>query len=289
MPVAVSTTISCGALEPRRCRGRAARPATRAGAADRRRAACASIDCTRSRSASTSSRALGLEAHRAGTGRARRAHRRSRSSPSTGCSPRGARRRRSTSRSISVTSAPSVAATVAQVLPAGPPPMITSRVRASAQGTRSARSVRPRLRMPELRDDALTGRSVIVRRSRAAARTVQPHRSRRRTRVRGPATARSAPGTSTQTPPESHRTGSRRTRHARLAGARRAEPLPDRRAPTRHRGRPAARTRWSSCPRRTIADLRRAHRRRRPPRCSRAARPGPSPRSTPATRTCRRS
>ena len=32
-----------------------------------------------------------------------------------------------TSRSTSVTSAPSVAATVAHVLPAGPPPMITSR------------------------------------------------------------------------------------------------------------------------------------------------------------------
>ena len=62
-----------------------------------------------------------------------------RPSPCSGCSPRGARRRRSMSRSISVTSAPSDAATVAAVFPPGPPPMITKRTGTTSRLRAAAR------------------------------------------------------------------------------------------------------------------------------------------------------
>ena len=54
-----------------------------------------------------------------------------------------------TSRSTSVTSAPSVAATVAHVLPAGPPPMITSRTPETLRhGIQATRHRAPSLRLP---------------------------------------------------------------------------------------------------------------------------------------------
>ena len=61
---------------------------------DRLRAGGPRSTRTRSRSASTSRWPSACEAHRRARGRARPARRRWRSAPSTGCSPRGARRRR---------------------------------------------------------------------------------------------------------------------------------------------------------------------------------------------------
>ena len=76
-----------------------------------------------------------------------------------------------TSRSTSVTSAPSVAATVAHVLPAGPPPRITSRtpemrVTHPGYGTPLACGS-----VPELRHDELSGRWVLL----APGRAARPH------------------------------------------------------------------------------------------------------------------
>src|SRR5690606_8445005 len=82
-----------------------------------------------------------------------------------------------TSRSISVTSAPSCAATVAQVLPAGPPPMMTRRVVGTSPGyagevaTPGLARVASRdvgAGVPELRHDALTGRLVLLAPGRRA-------------------------------------------------------------------------------------------------------------------------
>src|SRR6476659_4567617 len=83
------------------------------------------------------------------------------------------------SRSTSVTSAPSVAATVAAVLPAGPPPRITKRTDTPpGYRTRSARNATgaiASLTLPEMRHDALTDRLVIV----AAERAARPETFRR--------------------------------------------------------------------------------------------------------------
>ena len=108
-------------------------------AVEERRVPCSSrcsMPAMRARRASRSTLGLDLgEAHLQACGRRTPWRRRWRSWPWTGCSPRGGRRRRSTSCSTSVTSAPSRAAWVAAVLPAGPPPMITKRTATRAQAT----------------------------------------------------------------------------------------------------------------------------------------------------------
>src|SRR5882724_6755114 len=113
------------------------------------------------------------------------------------------------SRSIIVTSAPSDAATVAAVLPAGPPPMITKRtgtvrrLRARALSGRAHRtdSVQP---MPEVRHDALSGRTVLV----APGRAARPHSA---PLPPAPAARRAdcafCSGNEHETPPEVARTG----------------------------------------------------------------------------------
>ena len=154
-----------------------------------------------------------------------------------------------TSRSTSVTSAPSVAATVAHVLPAGPPPRMTSRVLGTctayrrrltllrhrvACGTLAARS-RP---MSELRQDSSPGGSCWSR--RAVEHDPSPSRSRHATHrereCHGP-TARSARATSTRRRPSwSARAGAPGSPGLARPGV--PEPVPDRR---RRRGRRPAR------------------------------------------------
>ncbi len=114
------------------------------------------------------------------------------------------------SRSISVTSAPRVAATVAQVLPAGPPPRITRLGIAANSRTRPDRSSsrgRPRnlIAMSQLRHDPLSGHDVIVAAGRAARPTTFATGGRRRRGL--DASARSVRATETETPPEVARVG----------------------------------------------------------------------------------
>src|SRR3989442_656011 len=110
------------------------------------------------------------------------------------------------SRSTRVTSAPSVAATLAQVLPAGPPPRMstvgmTTMLRADEPGT-GQRNV---ARMPEMRHDPVSGRIVI----RAAVRAARPHTLVRGVRDEDQGTEHCpfCPGHEAQTPPEITRTG----------------------------------------------------------------------------------
>ena len=114
-----------------------------------------------------------------------------------------------TSRSTSVTSAPSDAATVAQVFPAGPAPMITRRVAGTLPGYVGgldmpgtwARTLRA---VPELRHDSLTGELVIVAPDRAA----RPHTATARHDPTVDADACPfCPGHEADTPPEVARVG----------------------------------------------------------------------------------
>src|SRR5690348_14914203 len=136
-----------------------------------------------------------------------------------------------TSRSTSVTSAPSVAATVAAVLPAGPPPMITSRrvmhpnlearscrrrhgatdsSGASRDGATAGHRGHPKAErrsredVPEYRHDAILDRRVIV----AADRAARPYTTAEGTdRRSGPAACPFCPGHESETPPETCRAG----------------------------------------------------------------------------------
>ena len=188
-----------------------------------------------------------------------------------------------TSRSISVTSAPSDAATVAAVLPAGTATDDHEAHGHDVQATRAATPPTLTNRCSELRADELTGdaRDRRARRARLRPDTFRVH-GRRRCRRRVADRARSVPGNEHETPPEVARIGRRRARHAGLAGARRAEHVPDRR-----RRRRRARTR-SSCSRpRTTGRSARSRRRRPRPRCSSCC--ATAPRSTSTTGSCTRS
>ncbi len=103
---------------------------------------------------------------------------------------------------MSVTSAPRVAATVAQVFPAGPPPMMTSRV----VGTTPGYAPPTLTAVPELRHDALTGQLVLL----APGRSARPHTTTPDATPSGAAATASCPfcgGAEDQTPPEVARTG----------------------------------------------------------------------------------
>src|SRR5262249_31559030 len=106
------------------------------------------------------------------------------------------------SRSIIVTSAPSDAATVAAVFPAGPPPMITKR---TAMGTRvRAGSTYPDRLMQQLLVDALTGDQVIL----APARALRPDMFRVASQPKSSAAACPfCDGHEAETPPEVMRIG----------------------------------------------------------------------------------
>ena len=101
--------------------------------------------------------------------------------------------------STSVTSAPRVAATVAHVLPAGPPPRITTlgmprNGRAAVPAVGSWSPPRNLIAMSQLRHDPLSGRDVIVAAGRGGATDdVRLVGDRRRP---APASARSAPAPS---------------------------------------------------------------------------------------------
>ena len=109
-----------------------------------------------------------------------------------------------TSRSTRVTSAPSVAATVAHVFPAGPPPRIASRtpeMRVTHPGYGTPLASVP---VPELRRDELSGRWVLL----APGRAARPHTSR--SSVPDAPDADVCPfcaGNEQLTPPEVYRTG----------------------------------------------------------------------------------
>ena len=110
------------------------------------------------------------EPHLRGPPDRRRARRRWRSWPSRGCSPRGGPPRRSTSCSITVTSAPRRAAWVAAVFPAGPPPMITNR---------SGMAPRLPIRTAAAGDHVRSGDGHYSRAARAPQRPVPGDRCRR--------------------------------------------------------------------------------------------------------------
>src|SRR6478736_1766930 len=107
---------------------------------------------------------------------------------------------------VSSESSPPVAATVAHVLPAGPPPRMTSRV----LGMRTGYRRHPRHRcglafrpMSELREDPLSGRLVLV----APGRAARPHTVAPATTSAVPLDCPFCPGHEDQTPPELYRTG----------------------------------------------------------------------------------
>ena len=234
--------------------------------AHRRRAAAPRSRATRCAQRGDVELAARGEAHRGAAVELRRARRRWRSSPSTGCSPTGGRRRRSTSRSTSVTSAPSVAATVAAVLPAGP---ATDDHESSAHGPKLTRRRSGPRAVPEYRHDAILDRRVIV----AADRAARPYTTAEGARPprRRPDTCPFCPGHEHETPPETCRPGDGEPGHAGLAGPGRPEPLPHRRrAGGRRRDR---RARGGDPLPRSRPRLRRARRRPGDRAVPRAARP----------------
>ncbi len=162
---------------------------------------CASIDATRSRKAPTSRRPCAWRP-------IERARVSSESSPPVaimafdGMQSQRCAAPPMMSRSTSVTSAPRVAATVAAVFPPGPPPMITTRT-AIGPGYVTARFANV-LRMPELRHDAISGRSVIVAIERAARPFTFPKPPASTTE---PGDCPFCAGREEMTPPEVHRTG----------------------------------------------------------------------------------
>ena len=104
----------------------------------------------------------------------------------------------------------------------------------------------------EVRYDALSDRTVIV----ATGRDARPHQFRAPDGEPDPGTEHCpfCPGHEAMTPPEVARTGERRARHTRLAGAGGAQPLPHRRHRTRSwcsRPTTTARSARSTTPRRS--------------------------------------